>query len=108
MSEQVESYIRKQKLPQAKILQKLRKLILKTFPKIYEEFKMGVPWYEGKFYLVGLKDSVNIGFAVQGLTEKQADNFKGQGKYMRHLKFNSLKDIDKKHIIKLLKMVYKK
>ncbi len=108
MSEQVESYIRKQKLPQAKILQKLRKLILKTFPKIYEEFKMGVPWYEGKFYLVGLKDSVNLGFAVQGLTEKQTENFKGQGEYMRHLKFHTLKDIDKKHVVKLLKMVYKK
>ena len=108
MSEQVESYIRKQKSPQAKIVQKLRKLILKTFPKIHEELKMGVPWYEGKFYLVALKDSVNLGFAVQGLTEKQAENFKGQGKYMRHLKFHSLEEIDKKHVVKLLKMVYKK
>ncbi len=108
MNEQVESYIRRQKLPQADIIQKLRKLILKTFPKIYEEFKMGVPWYEGKFYLVALKDSVNLGFTVQGLTEKQTENFKGQGEYMRHLKFHSVKEIDKKHVVKLLKMVYKK
>ena len=107
MNEQVESYIRKQKLPLAKIVRKLRKLILKTFPDIHEEFKMGVPWYEGKFYLVALKDSVNLGFSVQGLTEKQAENFKGQDKYMRHLKFHSIKEIDKKLIVKLLKMVYK-
>ena len=108
MNEQVEAYIRRQKSPQNKIIRRLRNIILKTFPKIHEEYKMGVPWYEGKFYLVGLKDSVNLGFAVQGLTEKQADNFKGQGKYMRHLKFHSIKDIDKKHVVKLLKMVYKK
>lgn len=69
---------------------------------------MGVPFYENKFYLVALKDSVNLGFAVQDLTEKQAENFKGKGKYMRHLKFHTLKDIDKDHIVKLLKMVYKK
>ena len=108
MNEQVESYIRRQKSPQNKIIRRLRNIILKTFPKIHEEYKMGVPWYEGKFYLVALKDSVNLGFAVQGLTEKQIENFKGQGEYMRHLKFHTLKDIDKKHVIKLLKMVYKK
>ena len=108
MNEQVEAYIRRQKPPQNKIIRRLRNLILKTFPKIHEEFKMGVPWYEDKFYLVGLKDSVNLGFAVQGLTEKQAENFKGQGEHMRHLKFHILKDIEKKHVIKLLKMVYKK
>ncbi len=40
----VGDYIAKQKSPQKEICKKLRSLILKTFPKIKEEFKMGVPW----------------------------------------------------------------
>ena len=71
------------------------------------EIKMGVLWY-GKFYIVGLKDSVNLGFSVQGLTKREIDNFKGKGKYMRHLKFRDIKEIDEKKIVTLLKLVDKK
>ena len=68
MSQKVEEYIEKQELPQREILLKLRDLIFKTFSNIKEEFKMGVPWYEEKFYLVALRDHVNLGFAVKGLS----------------------------------------
>ncbi len=105
MNKQVSDYIKKQKSPQKQICNKLRKLILKTFPKINEQKKLGVAWYEGWFYIVGLKDSVNLGFSVKGLNKKDADNFKGKGKYMRHLKFKSLKEVDEKKIVKLLKLV---
>ena len=108
MDKKVTEYIEKQKSPQKDICQKLRKIILKTFSKITEEMKLGVPWYQGKFYIVGLKDSVNLGFCVTGLTKKDADNFKGKGKYMRHLKFHSIDEIDEKKIIQLLKLVDKK
>ena len=60
MENKVEKYIEKQKSPQKEIVKKLRKMILKTFPNINEEMKLGVPWYEGKFYIVALKDSVNL------------------------------------------------
>ena len=100
-------YIRKQKSPQKEICTKLRKLILKTFPEINEEMKMGVPWY-GKFYVVALKDHVNLGFSVKGLTKKEQANFKGKGKLMRHLKFHSPDEIDEKKIVKLLKLVARK
>ena len=33
--------------------------------KIKESIKMGVAWYEGMYYIVGLKDSVNLGFSVK-------------------------------------------
>jgi hypothetical protein len=108
MDKKVDEYIEKQKSPQKEICKKLRKIILKTFPKIEEEIKMGVPWYEGKFYIVALRDSVNLGFSVQGLSKKEAANFKGQGRYMRHLKFHSLNEIDEKKIIKLMNLVKKK
>ena len=107
MVKRVNQYIEKQKSPQREILQKLRKIILRTFPKIKEEMKMGVPWY-GKYYLVALKDHVNIGFCIGGLSEKEQDLFEGKGKMMRHLKVFSLKEIDEKKMIKLLKLVEKK
>jgi hypothetical protein len=69
--------------------------------------RYGAAWYE-KFYIAGLRDSVNLGFSVHGLSAKEMDFFKGSGKLMRHLKFRSLKDINEKQIIKLLKLVYNK
>jgi uncharacterized protein YdhG (YjbR/CyaY superfamily) len=47
------------------ICNKLRKIILKTFPDTQEEMKWGVPFsYDcGKYYFVALKDHVNIGFS---------------------------------------------
>ena len=103
----VDNYIKKQLSPQKEILQDLRKLILKTIPEIFEEMKMGVPWYEGKFYLVSLKDHVNMGFAYNNLLEKYQEELEGKGKYMRHIKFFSLNDIDEKKLIKLIKATKK-
>ena len=107
MSKDVDKYIEKQKSPQKEILKKLRRIILKTFPKITEEMKMGVPWYEGKYYVVGLKDHVNMGFCLKGMAKKDTELLEGAGKMMRHLKFYTAKDIDEKKIVKLLKAVKK-
>ena len=107
MDRKVEDYIEKQKSPQKEICQKLRKIILKTFPDIKEEMKMGVPWYEGKYYIVALKDHVNIGFSLKGLSKKEQELFEGSGKTMKHIKIYSLKEIDDEKIIKLLKVVKK-
>ena len=107
MNKQVTEYIEKQKSPQKEICKKLRKIILNTLPDIDEKMKMGVAWY-GKYYIVGLKDSVNIGFSVKGLSKKDMDNFKGAGKFMRHLKFRDVKEISEKDIIRLLRLVDKK
>ena len=108
MSEKVEEYIKKQVLPQKKIVSILRNLILETFPNIKEEFKMGVPWYEEKFYIVALRDHVNLGFAVKGLTKSEMMLFEGKGKMMRHLKFYTSEDINKTEVTKLLRLVAKK
>ncbi len=105
MDGKVDEYINRQDSPQKEICVKLREIIHGTFPSINEGFKNGVPWYEDRYYIVGLRDSVNLGFSVQGLSEKDAANFKGKGKYMRHLKFRSLDEIDEEKIVKLLKLV---
>lgn len=108
MDKKVERYIEKQKSPQREICQKLRKIILNTFPEIKEEMKMGVPWYEGTYYIVALKDHVNLGFSVKGLSNKEKELFEGGGKLMKHIKIYSLKEIDEKNIVKLLKLVKEK
>jgi len=74
---------------------------------IDEKMKLGVPWY-GKYYIAGLKDSVNLGFSVKGLLKKERDDFTGNGRFMRHLKFKELREVDEKKIAKLLKLVDKK
>ena len=107
MKKEITEYIGKQKSPQKEICRKLRRIILETFPKIDEKIKMGVLWY-GKYYIVGLKDSVNLGVSVKGLLKKDMDNFSGKGKFMRHLKFKDLKDVDEEKVVSLLELVDKK
>ena len=100
--------MQKQKSPMREIVQRLRNIILKTFPTIREEVKMGVPWYEGKFYLVALRDHVNLGFSVKGLSESQMGLLEGKGKIMRHVKFYSLEDVDEAKVVKLFKILSEK
>lgn len=99
----VDEYIKKQKSSQKEILVRLRKLIVKTAPGIFEEIKMGVPWYEGKFYLVALKDHVNMGFGYKKMLEKHQNELEGKGKFMRHIKFFSAKDINEDKLKILIK-----
>lgn len=102
----VDEYIEKQKSPQKEICQRLRQLIFNTFPDITEEMKWGVPAYgNGKYYLVALKDHVNLGFTLQGLTKEDMPLFDGGGKTMKHLEISSFNDLDIERIVRLLKLV---
>ena len=105
MDKKVRSYIEKLSSPQKEICKKLRKVILGTFPDLKESFKNGVPWYEDKFYIVGFKDHVNIGFSVKGLTNTEMSALEGKGEYMRHIKIYSIDEIDENSIVRLLKIV---
>jgi len=107
MNKEVTDYIKKQKSPQKEICQKLRRIIIKTFPDIKEKMWVGVPWYEGKYYIVALKGHVNLGFAIKSLAKKELELFEGKGKTMRHIKIASLRDINEKQIVKLLKVAKK-
>jgi hypothetical protein len=109
MNKAVDDYLEKQESPQREICQKLREIIFKTMPGIKEEMKWGVPTYaDGRYYLVALKDHVNLGFSLKGLSKEEQKLLEGSGKTMRHIKLCSLEEIDEKRITKLLKMVWKK
>jgi hypothetical protein len=108
MNKKVDNYIQKQKSPQKEICQELRKIILKTFPDAKEEMKWGVPAFaDGKFYIVALKDHVNLGFSIEGLSKDAIALLDGGGKTMKHIEIGTMQDIDEKRIVKLLKMVGK-
>ncbi|MDD5127731.1 MAG: DUF1801 domain-containing protein [Dehalococcoidales bacterium] len=105
MSKNVDDYLNKQNSPQKEICYKLRNIILKTFPNIKEEMKLGVPWYEEKYYIVALKDHVNLGFSLKGLSKEEVGLFKGSGKTMKIIEIRSEDEIDEREIRKLLKIV---
>ncbi len=108
MTENVDDYIKKQKSPQNEICRKLRDIILNTYPSITERMKYGVPYYNDNFYIVALKDHVNLGVLIKNLSKEEISLFEGSGKLTRHIKVKSLKEINEKRIIKMLDLVNKK
>ncbi|MFA5309298.1 MAG: DUF1801 domain-containing protein [Dehalococcoidales bacterium] len=109
MNSQIDAYIDKQPSPQQEICRALRGLIFKTFPGVMEEMKWGVPAFAGgKFYIVGLKDHVNLGFSLEGLTKEDEKLFDGGGKTMKHIEVMSTDGIDESRIVELLKLVDKR
>jgi len=108
MDRAVREYLANLPSPQKQICRKLRKIILEALPGASEEFKLGVPWYDDRFYIVGLKDHVNIGFCIDGLNQKELAEFEGKGKLMRHIKIHALREIDGDKLVKLVKLVHRK
>jgi hypothetical protein len=105
----VDEYINKQLSPQKEICQALRALINKTFPGVKEEMKWGVPAFaDGNYYIVALKDHVNLGFTLKGLTKEDEKLFDGGGKTTKHIEVASVAGIDEKRIVELLKLVDKR
>jgi len=87
----------------------LREIIFKTIPNVKEEMKWGVPTYaDGKYYIIALKDHVNLGFSLKGLSREEQKLLEGSGKTMKHIKIRSLKEIEEKRIAELLERVWKK
>lgn len=106
MDKKIADYIDKQSSPQKEICLALRKILLKVFPKIKEEIKWGALVYDGgKYYLGVVRYGVNFGFAINGLSKEEIGPFEGDGKTMRHIKVKSLKDIDEKKLVELIKLV---
>jgi hypothetical protein len=109
MSNKVDEYIDKQKSPQKEICQYLRQLIKKTITNVEEEMKWGVPAFDyGNYYIVALKDHVNLGFSIKGLKKEELTLFDGGGKTTKHIEIKKSSDIGDERIIKLLKLVNKR
>jgi uncharacterized protein YdhG (YjbR/CyaY superfamily) len=105
MNQKVNEYISKQKSPQKEICEKLRKIFLKNFPNVSEDMKLGVPYYDDKFYMVVLKDHVNFGFEIKNFSKEEIKQFQGSGKTAKVLEINKISEIDGNKIIKILRKV---
>jgi hypothetical protein len=106
MSDKVDSYIKKQPSPQREICEQLREIILGALPHIREEIKWGVPTYGGgAYYIVALKDHVNLGFTVIGLSADELSQFVGSGT-MKHVEIRTVSEIDEARITHLLQLVW--
>jgi hypothetical protein len=108
MSSAVQEYINKQKSPQKEICNKLRSIILNNYPTINERMKYGVPYYDDYFYMVALKNHVNLGFSIKNLTKDEITLFEGDGKLTRHIKVHKISDIDEERTVRLLELVKSK
>lgn len=85
MNEKVNMYLGNLLSSQREKSQELRELILNTFPKISEKMKYGVPYFDKKFYIVGLNNNVNLGVSIKNLPDEEISLFQGTGKTTRHL-----------------------
>lgn len=104
MDEKVTSYIGRFSKEQQKVAERLRDIVLSM--KVKEEFRWGVPMYEGKYYLYcGKKGNVNLGVSIKGMDEKVIKELSGKGKFMRTLVFYSEDEIDEKKVKRILKQV---
>ena len=109
MNKQVTEYIEKQESPQKEILQEIRRIIYEILARPKEKMRWGVPTFAGgKFYIVALKNHINVGFAITGLNKNEKSLFEGTGKTMRHIKILNLGDIDEKKLVSLIEIVDKK
>jgi hypothetical protein len=100
MTNKIDEYINKQPSPQKEICRALKEIIFKTFPGVIEEMKWGVPAFAGgNYYIVALKDHVNLGFTLKGQAKEDEILFDGGGKTMKHIQVSSLSGIDEKRII---------
>lgn len=105
----VEEYYKKQKSPQKEICLKLRDIIKTKYPKMKESMLWGVPVFdEGLFYIVALKNHVNLGFTVSNLSKEEEKMFEGGGKTTRKIEIKDLKEIDIDQIEKVLEFVYQR
>lgn len=109
MNKKIKKYIDKQEKYKKEIFVKVRNLLIKTIDNCSEDFNWGVPIYdEGKFYIASMKTRIHVGFAINGLSEQEIEEFEGSGKTMRHIKIHNLHEFDKEKLTRLFILVHKK
>ena len=105
----VEEYYAKQKSPQKEICNKLRAIIKHQYPNFEESMLWGVPVFnDGLFYIVALKDHVNLGFTTSDLSKEEERLFDGGGKTTRKIEISKLEEIEEGRIREVLEFVEKR
>lgn len=95
-----EEWAENQSEKQRKIVSKLRKLVADVAPRLVETSKWGnAVWVKGDLpliYIHSKNDHIQFGFFGGALLADPQKTFSGKGKFVRHLKVETEKDIDEK------------
>lgn len=98
-NKEVSNYISIAPGEQKTIMEKIRRIIFESVPKVKESFKWSRPIFstEKDFaYLQKTKNHVSLGFFNAEKLEDKGNRLEGTGKSMRHIKLKSKDDIDEK------------
>lgn len=100
------AYIAALPSPQKEICQALRELILENFPHMREELKWNAPayYYHGKRICLtsGFKDHVTVELFYGAHIRDAQERIVGVGKNTRHMKLQSLQELDPHYFVDLL------
>lgn len=110
MNQEVTTYIENSEGHHQRILQKLRELIFHVAPKVDEQFKWSRPVYavdKDFCYLKTTKKAVTLGFFEFDKIKTNPHLIEGTGKSMRHIKINSVEEIEKFEVHKMINEVLK-
>ncbi len=102
----VDGYIAGLESWQAEIVSQVREIVLQAAPQAKESIKWAQPVYEsgGPFaYMKAFKKAVNFGFWRGVDLDDPKGVLEGSGEKMRHVKLNSLEDIDEAQLTKFVK-----
>lgn len=98
----IEEYIRKSNREFQGVAKDLRKIILRSFPRMKEEIKWNMPCYsfEGKnvCYFCITKDHVGLGFYDGKFLTDPTNLLRGEGKKLRQMNIWKVQDLKKKII----------
>lgn len=104
---EVERWIASLPAEQARILTRVRELIVTTIPDVSESIKWNRPCYGTKgsllCYIHAFKNHSTLGFEYGAALDDPKGILEGTGKNMRHIKFQSFEDIEDASIIHLLR-----
>ena len=105
---EVAKYIYSQPSPQKEVCERLRAIILDTIPGIHEKIKLGVPYFGDEFYIVSLRDHVNLGYTIKFLKPSELRLLTGTGKTTRVLELRSIDEIEEAKVRELLHLVWQR
>ncbi|MBU1469243.1 MAG: DUF1801 domain-containing protein [candidate division Zixibacteria bacterium] len=102
---QVGAFIEKLDPEFREIASRIRKLIIEVIPDVSETFKWNQPVYERDgliCYIGSFKEHICLGFYHGAFLADPEKHLQGDGRQLRHIKINSVEDLQSKPLRKLL------
>ncbi|MCZ6776051.1 MAG: DUF1801 domain-containing protein [Ignavibacteria bacterium] len=102
--EKVDAYIARLSPPHKRLVESLRKIVVRVSPKLEEKYKWRMPCYFRKglvCYISAGKRHVTFGFYRGARLKDPKGLLEGIGKELRHVKIRRKRDISSKVVLRL-------